>query len=86
MTWAREQGISRDALEYWRRQFSTEVVSRERSKGPLTLIAVQPATPALSPFPIEIILDTRLNLRLSLSPGFDAGSLARLLDVLEARC
>ena len=88
MTWAREQGISRDALEYWRRQFTVEATLsvRERSNGPLTLIPVSPATPVLSPSPIEILLETRPGLRLSLSPGFDAASLARLLDVLEARC
>ena len=86
--WAREQGISRDALEYWKQQFSAEasVSVREKSNGPLTLIPVQPATPALSTFPIEIMLDTRPGLRLSLSPGFDAASLARVLDVLETRC
>ena len=84
-TWAREQGISRDALEYWRRQFS-DVVVRERTSGPLTLIPVSPATPVLSPSPIEIMLGTWPGLRLSLSPGFDAASLARILDVLEARC
>ena len=83
--WAREQGISRDALEYWRRQFS-DVVVRERTSGPLTLIPVSPATPVLSPSPIEILLETRPGLRLSLSPGFDAASLAHVLDVLEARC
>ena len=85
MTWAREQGISRDALEYWWRQFS-DVVVRERTSGPLTLIPVSPATPVLSPSPIEILLETRPGLRLSLSPGFDAASLVHVLDVLEARC
>lgn len=86
--WAREQGISRDALEYWRRQFAVEATLsvRERSNGPLTLIPVQAATPALSPSPIELMLDTRPGFRLSLSPGFDAASLAHVLDVLEARC
>lgn len=87
-TWAREQGISRDALEYWKQQFSDKasVSVRERSNGPLTLIPVQPTTMALSSSPIEIMLDTRPGLRLSLSPGFDAATLARVLDVLEARC
>lgn len=85
-TWAREQGISRDALEYWKQQFSDKASVRERSNGPLTLIPVSPATPVLSPSPIEILLETRPGLRLSLSPGFDAASLARVLDVLEARC
>lgn len=88
MTWAREQGISRDALEYWRQPFTAEGSSstRERSNGPLTLIPAEPATPALAPSPIEIMLETRPGLLLSLSPGFDAVSLARVLDVLEARC
>ena len=87
-TWAREQGISRDALEYWKQQFSDKASAsvRERSNGPLTLVPVQPATSALAPSPIEIMFDTRPSLRLSLSPGFDAASLARVLDVLEARC
>lgn len=84
-TRAREQGISRDALEYWRRQFPAEGLVRERPNGALTLIPVRAATPALSASPIEILLDTRPGLRLSLSPGFDAVSLARALDVLEAR-
>lgn len=83
--WAREQGISRDALEYWRQQFP-ETLVRERPKGALTLIPVQPAMPALSSSPIDIMLDTRPGLRVSLAPGFDAVSLARVLDVLEARC
>ncbi len=87
-TWAREQGISRDALEYWKQQFSDKASAsvRDRSNGPLTLIPVQPALPALPPSSIEILLETRPCLRLSLSPGFDAASLARVLDVLEARC
>ena len=85
-TWAREQGVSRDALEYWRRQFPAEAELRRSPNAPLTLIPVSPATPVLSPFPIEILLETRPSLRLSLSPGFDAVSLARVLDVLEARC
>jgi len=85
-TWAREQGISRDALEYWRQQFPAEGLVRERPNGALTLIPVQPAMPALSSSPIEIMLDSRPGLRLSLSPGFDAVSFARVLDVLEARC
>ena len=84
-TWAREQGISRDALEYWKQQFSDKASAsvRDRSNGPLTLIPVQPALP---PSSIEILLETRPGLRLSLSPGFDAASLARVLDVLESRC
>ena len=64
----------------------TSVSVREKSNDPLTLIPVQPATPALLASPIEIILDTRPGLRLSLLPGFDTASLARLLDILEARC
>lgn len=84
--WAREQGISRDALEYWRRQFPVEALVRERLNGALTLIPVRAAAPALSQSPIEILLDARPGLRLSLLPGFDEVSLARVLDVLEARC
>jgi transposase-like protein len=84
--WAREQGVSRDALEYWRRQFPAEALDSERPSGALTLIPVQPAMPVLSPSAIEILLETRPGLRLSLLPGFDVVSLTRVLDVLDARC
>jgi hypothetical protein len=69
---------------------------------PLTLIPIQPVLPAAvddrrksdrwkckAPWdsvPIELIAESRPGLRIRLAAGFDAASLARLLDLLESRC
>jgi len=76
-TWAREQSLSRDALEYWRRKLRDEPVRT------LTLIPVAPsAAPGAgaSPAPIELLLGKR---RLVLPPGFDGDTLRRAISVLE---
>lgn len=76
-TWAREQGLSRDALEYWRRKL------QDKPARALTLIPViAPAVPGAgaSPAPIELLLGTR---RLVLPPGFCGDTLRRAVAVLE---
>jgi len=78
--WARERGLSRDALEYWKRRLAP------RKSAPLALIAVPPA-PALvvasAGTPIELVIGAA---RVILAAGFDPQSLSRVLEVLEARC
>jgi hypothetical protein len=83
--WARERGLSRDALEYWKRRIPVAQASRRRL--PLTLIPLRPEPPAaVGATPIELVDDRQPGLRIRLPAGFDAASLARVLDLLEARC
>lgn len=88
--WARQQGLSRDALEYWRRKL------QDKPAQPITLIPVvahtvsSPTGASPAPIttlpkyadiaPIELLLGTR---RLVLRPGFDSESLRRAIAVLE---
>ena len=85
-TWAREQGFSREALEYWRQQFSAQLSPTDNSRRALTLIPVPLSMPAMPPSPIELVIETRPGLRLSILPGFDAAHLVRLLNVLAPQC
>ncbi|CAG0944705.1 hypothetical protein GPROT2_02794 [Gammaproteobacteria bacterium] len=91
--WARERGLSRDALEYWKRRIPAK--PSRQGRPPLTLIPVRPARPAASRgdlprssqcAPIELVDARRPALRIRLPAGFDAESLACVLDVLESRC
>lgn len=95
--WARERSLSRDALEYWQRRIPAQRRARLPAKPdrPLTLIPIRPALPAAvddrrkalwDTAPIELIAEFRPGLRIRLAAGFDAASLARLLDLLESRC
>lgn len=75
--WAREQGVSRDALEYWKRKL------QDKPGRTLTLIPVAPtptAMPVTGAASLELLLGTR---RLVLPPGFDGESLRRAIAVLE---
>ena len=83
--WARERNISRDALEYWKRQFPAKKVLPTIVSRPLTLIPLRPTVPAASAAPIELAVEPS-GYRIRLPVTFDAGSLTRLLDILEARC
>lgn len=74
--WAREQGLSRDALEYWKRKVQGS--NRGAAGGRLTLIPV--AMPTVAAAPLELLLGTR---RLVIPPGFDGDSLRRAIAVLE---
>lgn len=83
--WARNRGISRDRLEYWKRRLAGRTAKPE-GLGPLTLIPlVSPLPEVAAAAPMEVIID-RAGLRVVLSANFDAGALSRLLDVVEARC
>jgi hypothetical protein len=87
--WVRERNLSRDALEYWKRRIPAQRRARLPAKPnrPLTLIPLQPVLPAaVDTAPIELIAESRPGLRIRLAAGFDAASLARLLDLLESRC
>lgn len=72
--WARNQGLSRDALEYWKRKL------QDKPGRTLTLIPVAPVPSSAGAAPFELLLGTR---RLLLPPGFDGESLRRALAVLE---
>jgi len=83
--WARSRGLSRDALEYWKRRIPARRSGQGRA--PLTLIPVRPALPAVvDSAPIELVDDRQPGLRIRLAAGFDAACLSRLLDLLESRC
>lgn len=78
--WARERGLSRDALEYWKRRLAPPKTAA------LALIPVHPAPAALpagSGAPIELVIGAA---RVILAAGFDPQSLSRVLEVLERRC
>jgi hypothetical protein len=84
--WARERNLSRDALEYGKRRISAATPSA-LNRTPLTLIPIHSVLPAApDTAPIELIADARPGLRIRLATGFDAASLVRVLDLLEARC
>ncbi len=86
--WARHHGLSRDALEYWKRRFPLprRVQRATGPDRPLTLIRIPPDAAARTVLaPIEMTVG-RSGVRVILPPVFDAASLGRLLDVLEARC
>ena len=84
--WERERKISRDALEYWKRRIPV-AAPRVASGSPLTLVPIRPTRPeVLDTAPIELVDDARPGLRILLPASFDAVSLARLFDLLEARC
>lgn len=77
---ARERGLSRDALEYWKRRLAPA------TPAALALIPVRPAAaawPSGAGAPIELVIGAA---RLILPPGFEAESLSRALEVLERRC
>ncbi|OGT90388.1 MAG: hypothetical protein A2514_03370 [Gammaproteobacteria bacterium RIFOXYD12_FULL_61_37] len=82
--WARERGLSRDALEYWKGRLPA---SRSvQGCSPLTLIPLRPERPvATDTVPIELAA-ARPGWRIRLAADFDAACLFRLLDVLESRC
>ncbi len=81
--WARERGIARHRLKYWKRRLEGRETGR---KEPLSLIpvAVSPAQ-VLSAARIEVVVE-RAGLRIVLPTDFEAESLARMLDVVESRC
>jgi hypothetical protein len=84
--WARERGQSRAALEYWKRRIDQQSISGAGTA--IRLIPVMPAAPAPGQTggrPLELLIE-RDGLRLVLPPDFDAGTLARLLDIVESRC
>jgi hypothetical protein len=79
--WARERGLSRDALEYWKRRLVPH------KPAALALIAVPPAPASVAPAspsaPIELVIGAA---RVILAAGFDPQNLYRVLEVLERRC
>ncbi len=83
--WARARGISRERLQYWKRRF----VRKEGALGMGGRLAripvVSPPVEAAPGAPIEIRVEGA-RLRILLPAGFDVGALARLLDVVQARC
>lgn len=84
--WAKRRGLSRDALEYWKRRFAGKAAAPDAWTA-LRLIPVTPvaATGPAGCGPLELVIE-RGGLRVVLPPDFDAGALSRLLDVVEARC
>jgi hypothetical protein len=92
--WARERGLSRDALQYWKEKLSESHPAPARK---LTLIPVPRTTqptkatkadeaqslPMTCGVPIELHIG---DWRLILAKGFDPETLRSALDVLGARC
>lgn len=86
-SWARRRGVSRDALEYWKRRLPGESPGTGRGKATaLKLIPVAAAAP-LAPTggALELAIG-RDGWRIVVPADFDAAALARLLDVVDARC
>jgi hypothetical protein len=90
-TWARERGLSRDALQYWKEKVS-ETQGKPARK--LTLIPVPRTTmpkavgeaqglPMTAGEPIELRIG---ECRLILAKGFDPDSLRSVLDILGGQC
>jgi len=80
--WARRRDLSRDALEYWKRQFADREAAPAVGMG-VSLIQIAPGPRVGRPLELIIARDA---LRVVLPSDFDAGALSRLLDVVEARC
>lgn len=85
--WARDRGISRDRLEYWKRRGMRRSEKPDTTIiAPLTLIPVVSAQAQPVPAaPIELLVE-RAGLRIVLPTDFDTAGLTRLLDVVIARC
>lgn len=90
-TWARERGLSRDALQYWKEKLSETPGKPARQ---LTLIPVPRTTMpktageaqklrTTSGEPIELHV---AECRLILAKGFDPEALRSVLDILGTRC
>lgn len=79
--WARERGLSRAALEYWKRRLPEE---RPTGSGvsPLTLIPLRPA--AVERSVIELVSDAHPGVRIRVPADVEVGCLARLLGALES--
>jgi hypothetical protein len=84
--WARERGIARARLEYWKRRLAGRSEKSRGTVGRLALIPViSPPAQATPAAPIEVLVE-RAGLRILLPTGFEAVELRRLLDVVGARC
>jgi hypothetical protein len=86
-TWAREQGVSHYALRYWKRR--AEGKPRAGATKPLVakgeasaFIAVKASAPTPGGA-IELIVGT---IRVIVPAGFEAGTLAQVLALLERGC
>jgi hypothetical protein len=83
--WARERGISRGRLEYWKRRLAGRSEKSGDRVGRLALIPVVSPAQAMPAARIEVLVE-RAGLRILLPTGFEAVELLRLLDVVGARC
>lgn len=85
--WARERGISRDALAYWKQRIPAGKEPEEQKLRPLTLVPVGPGRSMVSETgAIELMADHLAGWRIRITAGFDSENLGRLLDTLESRC
>ena len=90
--YAAEIGIKAHTLSWWKWRLSSGAPALKRRRrtrrapttgaGATPLTFVEMAT-ALAPEPLEIVLPSRVRIRVP--SAFDGSTLARLLDVLEAR-
>ena len=84
--WSRKRGLSRDALQYWKRKFDGGELVAER-QAPLQLIRVGPelARGHGRRQSLELVIDPA-GLRVVVPEDFDVATLSRLLDVVVSRC
>lgn len=84
--WAREQGLSRYALNYWKRRSEGKMRPGGAPKSPKapssTFIALK-ANPVAAGVPLELVVG---GIRVVVPAGFDAETLVSVLRVLERRC
>ena len=87
---AAKAGVNANTLSYWAWQFKRgRKDSQEKGKGPVKRgrddggfpVVEVVADVGVARFELELVS----GLRLRVPPGFDAGELARLLEVVEAR-
>ncbi len=82
--WARQRGLSRDALDYWNRRLTP---AADRPDPAIHLIPVSSTLAAVpvTPPPLELIIE-RMGLRIVLPVGFDAPTLSQLLQLVVSPC
>lgn len=94
---ATEIGVSAHSLSWWKWRLASTARSDppKRALARRTTLPIARPLPAISPLtfvemtastetdPLEVVLPSEVRIRVR--PGFDAATLGRLLDVLEAR-